>query len=71
MTTTLTTYRAALEHIRDGSDAVCTECGWMGKDMTIYTGPGATRQTCPACGGVLVKGHRHMAAYALAQGDEV
>lgn len=23
-------YKTALEHIRNGSDAVCTDCGWMG-----------------------------------------
>lgn len=35
MTTTIETYRAALEHIRDGSDALCTDCGWIGLSLEL------------------------------------
>lgn len=64
MTTTLETYRAALEHIRDGCDAVCTECGWMGTtEQALYENP-----ECPKCKkGSVRLGAYAVAAYALAQ----
>lgn len=66
MTTQPAIYRTALEHIRDGSDAVCTRCGWMGCRRDCMGG-----HDCPECGDVVSHGHRHMAAYALAQGEKV
>jgi len=60
MTTREAIYRVALEHIRDGSDAVCTECGWMGPQY-FY---------CPSCNTLIRHtGPKQIAAYALAQGE--
>lgn len=74
MTTTLETYRAALEHIRDGSDAVCIQCGWMGEeDETFAVSPDGrclTMWACPVCGGKIEIGADEIAAYALAQGEK-
>lgn len=68
MTTQLEIYRSALEHIRNGSDVVCTRCGWMGcrEDCAVEV----IYKRCPECGGLIYHGHRHMAAYVLAQGEE-
>ena len=73
MTNTLETYRAALEHIRAGSDAVCTECGWMGHHSALVADsePLSLRRVCPDCGNVPYRGQNLLAAYALAQGEEV
>lgn len=61
MTTCEAIYRTALEHIRDGSDAVCTECGWMGSHH-FY---------CPSCNTLIrATGPDEIAAYALAQGEK-
>ncbi len=76
--TTLKTYRAALEHIRDGSDAVCTECGWMGNKNSRKCVPmlcngkpsGVHARVCPNCGKSTFLGIDKIAAYALAQGDK-
>lgn len=70
MTTTLETYRAALEHIRDGSDAVCTECGWMGDLKVSQAVTACPPFFCPSCRSLGVQlGADEIAAYALAQGE--
>lgn len=67
MTTCEAIYRTALEHIRDGSDAVCTECGWMGS-VLYFANP---YSSCPECGNAeLAIGYNEIAAYALAQGEK-
>lgn len=74
MTTTLETYRAALEHIRDGSDAVCTECGWMGYlNDTIHQArcDDLPSFTCPKCHAMKINtGADEITGNALAQGEE-
>ena len=63
MTTTETTVITALQHIAAGHDAVCTDCGWMGRHMDAVG-----RSVCPICGqSPVMYGHRHIAAYALRQ----
>ena len=64
MTTTLTTYRAALEHIRDGSVAVCPSCGWVGSRIECKR-----MKECRNCGFDVIYGPKSIAAYALAQGE--
>lgn len=67
MTTTLETYRAALEHIRDGSDAVCTECGWIGLSLELDE----EYMSCPGCESEATRtGADEIAAYALAEGAD-
>lgn len=62
MNTPESIYKTALEHIRDGSDAVCTDCGWMGA-MHFY---------CPSCRTLIrATGVHAIAAYALAQAEKV
>lgn len=69
MTTTITTYHASLEAIRDGSDAVCTDCGWMG-DITETSG--LEYDYCPKCYSTRINfGADEIAAYALEQGEKV
>lgn len=73
MTTELSIYKTALEHIRDGSDVVCTECGLVGRRSSwVSQSPWWVRlfRRCPLCGGRTVKAAmpREIAAYALAQG---
>lgn len=68
MTTPLEIYRAALEHIRDGSDAVCMECGWMG---TSQEATGLFVRICPNCDCNSIRfGPHEIAAYAPAQGED-
>jgi len=71
VTTPEAIYKMALEHIRDGSDAVCTECGWVGDTIS------AMRQEmcelpqffCPKCGSMNIEsGPDEIVTYALAQG---
>jgi hypothetical protein len=66
-------YKTALEHIRDGSDAVCAECGWMGYlNDIIYQAhcDGLPSFVCPECGTTKIgAGADEIAAYALAQGE--
>lgn len=71
MTTPEAIYRAALEHISDGSDAVCTECGWMG-DIDVSHRVGEVPSfLCPQCRAIAIEyGERKIAAYALAKGGE-
>lgn len=72
MTTPEAIYRTALEHIRDGSDAVCTACGWMGKsDSTIsHKEPMFPTYVCVSCKSRNIEfGADEIAAYALAQGE--
>jgi rubrerythrin len=67
MTTTITTYRAALEAIRDGSDAVCIQCGWMGSSQETI---GLFVRICPNCDCNSIRfGPHGIAAYALKQED--
>ena len=68
MTTPEAIYKTALEHIRDGSDAVCTQCGWIGpKKLTVSF----FARLCPLCGCESIRiGNNHVAAYALAQGGK-
>lgn len=74
MTTREAIYKTALEHIRDGSDAVCTQCGWMGYlNDTIYQAhcDDLPPFTCPKCGTMKINvGADEIAAYALAQGEK-
>ena len=72
MTTTIETYRSALEHIRDGSDAVCTECGWMGHHSSLVADLEtlSLRCVCPDCGNVPYRGQNLLAVYALARGEK-
>lgn len=65
MTTILTTYRAALEAIRDGSDAVCPKCGWIGSRIECDR-----MEECRNCGFDVIYGPKSIAAYALEQGGE-
>ena len=65
MTTREAIYESALEHIRDGSDAVCTDCGWMGERQEVT---GLFVRVCPNCDFNTVRfGSNEIAAYALAQ----
>jgi len=74
----LTTYRAALEAIRDGSDAVCTDCGWIGTllsameqaTFTAYLPP--VDHACPdcSCSTCIKHGANEIAAYVLEQGEK-
>lgn len=65
--TTLEIYRTALEHIRDGSDVVCTECGWMGYEEETS---GFDSDYCQECFSKEIRtGADEIAAYALAQGE--
>ena len=65
--TTLETYRAALEHIRDSSDALCTDCGWIGTSLELDD----DFMSCPKCQSEATRtGADEIAAYALAQGEE-
>lgn len=67
MTTTLETYRAALEAIRDGSDAVCTDCGWIGLSLELDE----EYMSCPECQSEATRtGADEIAAYALEQGED-
>lgn len=67
MTTTLETYRAALEAIRDGSDAICTDCGWIGLSLELDE----KYMNCPECQSEATRtGADEIAAYALAQGED-
>ncbi len=52
MTTRESIYKTALEHIRDGSDVVCFDCGWMGNQagLTYENAPLGVRKVCPDCG---------------------
>jgi len=76
MTTREAIYKTALEHIRDGSDAVCPECGLVGRRTSWASqSPWWVRlfMRCPLCGGKTVKAAkpREIAAYALAQAERV
>lgn len=71
MTTPEAIYKTALEHIRDGSDAVCTECGWMGDLEVSQQIANCPPFFCPACRSLGVRlGQDEIAAYALAQGND-
>lgn len=68
MTTPEEIYRTALEHIRDGSDAVCMECGWMGHEEETS---GFDSDYCPECFSKEIRtGADEIAAYALEQGEK-
>lgn len=62
-------YKTALEHIMAGSDAVCTDCGLVGR-RNDWAKQSSSRR-CPLCGGKTVKVRPYaIAAYALAQGEK-
>ena len=74
MTTREAIYKTALEHIRDEGDAVCPECGWMGRfDETLYQKESEVPSfLCPSCRSEKVGlGENKIAAYALAQAEKV
>ena len=67
MTTREAIYKSALEHIRDGSDAVCTDCGWIGLSFALDE----QYLSCPECESEATRtGADEIAAYALAQGEK-
>lgn len=71
MTTREAIYKTALEHIRDGSDAVCTECGWMGDLEVSQQITNCPPFFCPKCRSLGINlGQDEIAAYALAQAEK-
>lgn len=68
MTTNDTTAITALRHIAAGHDAVCTDCGWMGRMDDLPTDPKIPPFFCPQCREISLEyGETHIAAYALRQ----
>lgn len=62
------TMREALQHIADGSENVCTACGWIGNEVRFDHGGEDSDAACPNCGSLDVEqGADEIAAYALRQ----
>jgi len=78
MTTREAIYKTALEHIRDGHNMICPECGWTGDSpyeqydsQSGGAGGGLIARLCPICRGDIEDGPDEIAAYALAQAEKV